>query len=60
MRNDILDQATAIRASMDKVTTNLTDEEALQVVELYQPWAVDVAYAVDDVRRDEGILYRCI
>ena len=59
-RTDVVEQAKAIRNSMDKVTANLTDEKALHVVELYLPWAVDVTYAVDDVRRDEGILYRCI
>ena len=33
MRNDILQQAQAIRAAMGKVTATLTDEQALAVKE---------------------------
>lgn len=60
MRDDILEQAQAIRTSMDKVTAKLTDEEALEVMDLYLPWAAGVAYAVGDIRRDAGVLYKCI
>lgn len=60
MRNDILEQAQAIRDSMTKVTSNLNDEQALEVKELYQLWEVDTAYVVDDVRRFDNELYRCV
>ena len=60
MRNDILEQAQAIRNSMTKVTSTLTDEQALEVKELYQLWEVDTAYAVDDVRRYNDKLFRCL
>lgn len=60
MRDDILEQAQAIRSSMDKVTANLTNEEALEVMDLYLSWAAGVAYAAGDIRRDAGVLYKCI
>ena len=60
MRNDIVEQAKAIRNSMNKVTENLTDEQAVEVIELYMPWSVGEAVIVGDMRRDEGKLYRCL
>ena len=60
MRNDILQQAEAIRAAMGKVTATLTDEQALAVKELYPLWAVDTAYTVDYVVRHNSKLYRCL
>ena len=43
LRLDILEQAKAIRDSMNKVTENLTDEQAVEVMELYLPWVVGEA-----------------
>ena len=60
LRLDILEQAKAIRDSMNKVTENLTDEQAVEVMELYLPWVVGEAVAVGDMRRDGGKLYRCL
>ena len=60
MRNDVLEQAKAIRAAMGKVTATLTDEQALEVKELYPLWAVDTAYTVDYVVRHNDKLYRCL
>lgn len=60
MRNDILEQAQAIRNAMGKVTATLTDEQAIEVKELYPLWATDTAYAVDTVIRYEDKLYRCL
>lgn len=60
MRLDIIEQAKAIRNSINTVTANLTDEQALEVIDLYMPWVVGEAVAVGDMRRDEGKLYRCI
>ena len=42
MRNDILEQAQAIRTNIDKLTAKLTDEEAMVVMDLYLPWTVGV------------------
>ena len=60
MRNDILQQAQAIREAMGKVTATLTDEQALEVKELYPLWATDTAYAADTIVRYEDKLYRCV
>ena len=60
MRNDILAQAQAIRNAMGKVTATLTDEQAIEVKELYPLWATDTAYAVDTIVRYEDKLYRCL
>lgn len=60
MRLDILEQAKAIRNSMNTVTASLTDEQAVKVIDLYMPWVVDEAVSVGDMRRDDGKLYRCL
>lgn len=60
MRSDVLEQAKAIRAAMGKVTATLTDEQALEVKELYPLWAVGTAYTVDFVVRHNSKLYRCL
>lgn len=60
MRFDIIEQAKAIRNSMNTVTANLTDEQAIEVAELYMPWVTDEAVKVGDIRRDNGKLYRCL
>ena len=60
MRNDIVEQAKRIRADMNTVISNLTDEEAVKVKGLYLPWEVGIKYSVDDVRRYGDKLYRCL
>lgn len=60
MRLDVIEQAHAIRKSMNTVAAQLTDEQALEVIDLYLPWQTDTAYAVGDMRRDNGQLYRCV
>ena len=58
-RTDILEQAKTIRASMDSAGAVLTDEQALESMNLYQLWEIDVAYAVNDRRRYKDRLYKC-
>ena len=60
MRNDILEQAQAIREAMGKVTATLTDEQALDLSALYPFWVTNTEYAVDTIIRYEGELYRCV
>ena len=43
MRNDILQQAQAIRASMDAAAIVLTDEQAAKAPRLYPTWAAGLA-----------------
>lgn len=60
MRNDILQQAQAIREAMGKVTATLTDEQAIEVKELYELWATDTDCKAGDVRRYSDKLFRCL
>ena len=43
MRTDILEQAKAIRASMDAAAIVLTDEQAAKAPRLYPTWAAGLA-----------------
>ena len=55
-----------IFAIMDKAGAMLTDEQALNVPELYAPWVFEdndqkpIEYKLSDRRTDGGVLYRCI
>ena len=44
MRTDILQQAQAIRASMDAAAIVLTDEQAAKAPRIYPTWAAGLAY----------------
>ena len=49
MRTDIMEQAQAIKASMDKAAAFLTDQQAAEALMLYPKWSADsVEYKVDD------------
>ena len=52
--------ARLLRAMIVKASASLSDEDALQAIDLYAPWAVDTAYAVDDRIRYDRTLYRCV
>lgn len=52
--------ASKLRQYIEKAALSLTDEDALDAVELYPMWKSGTAYTVDERIRHEGILYRCI
>lgn len=54
------EHAYKLRQMIVKASASLADEDALQSIELFAPWAEDTAYAVDDRIRYDGILYRCV
>ena len=54
------EHAYKIRAMIEKASLSLTDEDALQAVELYPAWATDTAYTVDERIRYNSTLYRCV
>ena len=56
----VIEQANEIRASMDKAGTLLTDEQAVEVVDLYMPWDVGVTYPVNTRVRYGYKLYKCL
>lgn len=53
-------KAHALRALIEKAAVSLSDEDALEAVELFPLWAAGVAYAVDARIRYEDKLYRCV
>ena len=57
---NVVEQATAIRADMDKVSGKLTDTEAANVKTMYEFWKSDTAYKKDDRRRYTETLYKCV
>lgn len=55
-----LEGAKIIRAAMDKAGMLLTDNQALEVPELYPFWSANVEYKLNDRVRYLDILYKCI
>lgn len=53
-------KAYALRALIERAAASLSDEDALDGVELFPAWATDVAYTVDARIRYGGKLYRCV
>ena len=54
------EHAYKLRAMIEKASISLTDEDALQAVELYPAWQAGTAYAVDERIRYNSTLYRCV
>lgn len=52
--------ARKLRQYIEKAAISLSDEDALEAVELYPAWRPDTAYTVDERIRHDGILYRCV
>jgi hypothetical protein len=59
MNINIIEQARKIRADMNAVTATLTDEQGLELISLFEPWALK-AYAVGDRVRHGDKLYKCV
>lgn len=53
-------KALALRAMIEKAAKSLSDEDALEAVELFEHWEEDKAYAVGDRVYYEGVLYKCL
>ena len=60
MRADILQQAQAIRDSMDAAAIVLTDEQAVKAPRLYPAWKTSKSYTVGERIRYNGILYKVL
>lgn len=54
------DHALQLRALLVKASASLSDEDALEAVELFDRWAAGVAYAVDQRIAYDSKLYRCV
>ena len=59
-RNDIVEQANAIKAAMTTAGAMLTDAQALEVIDLYDQWTVGVTYKVDTRIRYGEKLYKVL
>ena len=55
----IVEQAQKIRQGMNTVTEALTDEKGLELVALFEPWALKT-YTVGNRVQHLGKLYRCV
>ena len=62
MRNDLVEQAQAIRAGMQALARTASDAVLLaQPMAMYDEWSADsVAYTLNDIRQYNGLLYRCV
>ena len=49
-----------LRTMIEKASLSLTDEDALQAVELYPAWQTGTAYTVEERIRYNSTLYRCV
>ena len=56
----LTERARELRPYIEKAATNLTDEDALQAVELFPQWATGHAYAVDERLQYKNVLYRVV
>ncbi len=54
------EKALALRALIEKAAISLTDEDALEAVELFPAWAADTSYALDVRVRYGDKLYKCV
>ena len=54
------DRARALRPMIEKAAASLTDEDALEAVELFPEWRTDTAYIVSERIRYDGKLYKCV
>lgn len=53
-------KAYKLRAMIVKASTNLSDEDALEAIELYPAWKTGTAYTADERIRYNSTLYRCV
>lgn len=57
---NFIEHARKLRSIIEKAAVSLTDEDALEAVELFPAWDSAATYAVADRVRYEGILYSCL
>ena len=55
-----IERARALRPYIEKAAISLTDEDALQAVELFPQWVTDHSYAVDERLQYKNVLYRVV
>lgn len=53
-------EAIAYRAKIETAASAMTDDNALEAVELFPAWQDGKAYSIDDRVRYDGKLYKCV
>ena len=56
----IIDRARSLRATIENLSVNLDDQEALENVELFPHWKEGTEYQVDDRVSYMDILFKCL
>ena len=56
----LVELAQKLRPYIEKAALSLSDEDALEAIDLFGSWQPDKSYVVDDKVKYEGILYKCL
>ena len=56
----VIDRARILRTYIESLSTNLTDEDAIEAVELFPQWKVDTEYTINDRVKYNGVLYKVL
>ena len=56
----LLELAQKLRPYIEKAAISLSDEDALEAVDLFPNWTIGKAYMKDERVKFEGILYKCL
>lgn len=56
----LIELAQKLRPLIEKAAQSLSDEDALEAIQLYPAWTAPHDYVADERVQDEGLLYRCI
>ena len=54
------EHALKLRATIEKLSATMADDEALETVELFPMWKTGCEYSSNDRVRYDGVLYRCL
>lgn len=53
-------EAVRYRTHINSLINSLSDEDALEVVDLFNPWAAATEYAINNRVKYEDVLYECV
>lgn len=54
----LIDRARVLRKTIEKLSANLKDEQAIEMIELFPTWIVNAEYKIGDRFRYKGVLYQ--
>ena len=56
----LIDRARSLRSTIEQLSANLDDEQALEAVELFPTWKDDTIYKINDRIKYAGVLYKVL